>query len=74
MSNIHMYDVSKTDTSYLIFRCVQVQPHRPGFCDVQPQHLSEDDDLPGIIMRMLNVQNRYVGIIENGSWPAQLVP
>ena len=67
MSNIHMYDVSKTDTSYLIsdaFKYSHIVLASVTYnLNIYPKMMTFLDH-----MRMLNVQNRYVGIIENGSW------
>ena len=67
VKNIAMYDLSATHFSYLIsemFRCshlVLSSPTYNGKVFPLMQHLLDD-------MRELNVQNRTVALIENGSW------
>jgi len=67
MTNIAMYDVSSTDTSYLISEVFKyshlVLASVTYNLNVYPKMLTFLDD-----MKALNVQKRIVGIIENGSW------
>lgn len=67
IKNIQMYDVSKTDVSYLIseiFRCKNIIlacPTYNGGLYPKMHNLIMD-------MQALNVSNKTIGIIENGSW------
>ena len=67
MTNIHMYDVSKTDISYLISDAFKyshlVLASVTYNLGIYPKMLNFLED-----MKALNVQKRIVGIIENGSW------
>ncbi|MCH3951769.1 MAG: FprA family A-type flavoprotein [Acidaminococcus sp.] len=67
MTNIAMYDVSKTDTSYLIsdaFKYSHIVLASVTYnLNIYPKMMTFLDH-----MRILNLQNRIVGIIENGSW------
>lgn len=67
MTNIAMYDVSKTDTSYLIadaFKYSHIVIASVTYnLNIYPKMMTFLDH-----MRLLHVQNRTVGIIENGSW------
>ena len=67
MTNIAMYDVSSTDTSYLISEVFKyshlVLASVTYNLNIYPKMLTFLDD-----MKALNVQKRIVGIIENGSW------
>lgn len=65
--NIHIYDVSKTDVSYLIaetFRLpvlvVAANTYNNGIFPKMENLLSD--------MKALNVQNKKVAVIENGTW------
>lgn len=65
--NIKMYDVSKTDVSYLIAEIFRVKnivlatPTYNGGLFPKMANLLED-------MKALNVQNKTVAVIENGTW------
>ena len=65
--NIKMYDVSKTDVSYLIAEIFRVKnivlatPTSNGGLFPKMANLLED-------MKALNVQNKTVAVIENGTW------
>lgn len=67
IKNIAIYDVSNTDVSHLIaecFRCSHIVFASPTYNgSIYPimHNLLHD-------MQQLNVQNRTVGIIENGTW------
>ena len=70
MTNIHMYDVSKTHVSYLVSEAFRLShivlasvTYNLEIYPVMHQFLNE--------IRMLNLQNRTVGIIENGTWAPQ---
>ena len=70
MTNIHMYDVSKTHVSYLVSEAFRLShivlasvTYNLEIYPVMHQFLDE--------IRMLNLQNRTVGIIENGTWTPQ---
>ena len=70
MTNIHMYDVSKTHVSYLVSEAFRLShivlasvTYNLEIYPVMHQFLDE--------IRMLNLQNRTVGIIENGTWAPQ---
>ena len=67
MTNIHMYDVSKTDISYLISDAFKyshlVLASVTYNLGIYPKMLNFLED-----MKALNLQKRIVGIIENGSW------
>ena len=70
MTNIHMYDVSKTHVSYLVSEAFRLShivlasvTYNLEIYPVMHQFLNE--------IRMLNLQNRTVGIIENGTWTPQ---
>ena len=67
MTNIHMYDVSKTDISYLIsdaFKYSHLVLASVNYnLGIYPKMLNFLED-----MKALNLQKRIVGIIENGSW------
>ncbi|WP_108831974.1 FprA family A-type flavoprotein [Aedoeadaptatus coli] len=70
MTNIHMYDVSKTHVSYLVSEAFRLShivlasvTYNLEIYPVMHQFLEE--------IRMLNLQNRTVGIIENGTWTPQ---
>ncbi len=67
MTKIHMYDVSKTDISYLISDAFKyshlVLASVTYNLGIYPKMLSFLED-----MKALNLQKRIVGIIENGSW------
>ena len=67
VSNIKIYDVSKTHPSYLVseaFRCSHLVmasiTYNSGIF-VNMEHLLHD-------LKAHNLQNRTVGLIENGSW------
>ncbi len=67
MTNVHMYDVSNTDVSYLIAEAFKLShmvlasvTYNLG---IYPKMLNFLHD-----MKALNVQNRAVAVIENGSW------
>ena len=67
VSNIKVYDVSKTHPSYLVseaFRCSHLVmasiTYNSGIF-VNMEHLLHD-------LKAHNLQNRTVGLIENGSW------
>ena len=68
--NIAFYDVSHTDVSYLIseaFRCSHLVLAAPTYNNgLYPKMANFIED-----MKALNVQNRTVSIIENGSWAPQ---
>ena len=70
MTNIHMYAVSKTHVSYLVSEAFRLShivlasvTYNLEIYPVMHQFLDE--------IRMLNLQNRTVGIIENGTWTPQ---
>ena len=67
MTNIAMYDVSKTNVSYLIsdaFKYSHIVLASVTYnLGIYPKMLNFLED-----MKALNVQKRIVGIIENGSW------
>ncbi|MDD7363234.1 MAG: FprA family A-type flavoprotein [Peptoniphilus sp.] len=70
MTNVHMYDVSDTNVSYLVseaFRFSHIVlasvTYNLEIYPVMHNFLNE--------IRMLNLQNRTVGIIENGTWAPQ---
>ena len=70
MTNVHMYDVSKTHVSYLVSEAFRLShivlasvTYNLEIYPVMHQFLNE--------IRMLNLQNRTVGIIENGTWTPQ---
>lgn len=70
MTNVHMYDVSKTHVSYLVSEAFRLShivlasvTYNLEIYPVMHQFLNE--------IRMLNLQNRTVGIIENGTWAPQ---
>ena len=67
MSNVHLYDVSNTDVSYLIsetFRFSHVVLASVTYnLGIYPKMLNYLHD-----MKALNVQNRTISVIENGSW------
>lgn len=67
VKNIAIYDVSGTHVSYLIgevFRCSHLVFAAPTYNNgIYPPMLNFLND-----MKALNLQNRTVGIIENGSW------
>ena len=67
MKNIAIYDVSGTHVSHLIgevFRCSHLVFAAPTYNNgIYPAMLNFLND-----MKALNLQNRTVGIIENGSW------
>lgn len=67
MKNIAIYDVSGTHVSHLIgevFRCSHLMFAAPTYNNgIYPAMLNFLND-----MKALNLQNRTVGIIENGSW------
>ncbi len=67
MTNVHLYDVSNTDVSYLISDAFKLShmvlasvTYNLG---IYPKMLNFLHD-----MKALNVQNRAVAVIENGSW------
>ena len=67
VKNIKMYDISKTDVSFLISECFRAKnivlacPNYNGGLYPKMHALLHD-------MKALNVQNRNVAIIENGTW------
>ena len=67
MKNIAMYDVSNTHVSELIaevFRCSHLVLAAPTYNNgIYPAMLNFLHD-----MKALNVQNRTVALLENGSW------
>ena len=70
MTNVHMYDVSDTHVSYLVSEAFRLShivlasvTYNLEIYPVMHQFLNE--------IRMLNLQNRTVGIIENGTWAPQ---
>ena len=67
MTNVHLYDVSNTDVSYLIsetFRLSHLVLASVTYnLGIYPKMLNYLHD-----MKALNVQNRTVAVIENGSW------
>ena len=70
MTNVHMYDVSKTHVSYLVSEAFRLShivlasvTYNLEIYPVMHQFLNE--------IRTLNLQNRTVGIIENGTWAPQ---
>lgn len=67
ITNVVMYDVSNTDQSHLIsetFRCSHIVLASVTYnLGVYPKMKDYIHD-----MKALNIQNRTVGIIENGSW------
>ena len=67
MTNVHLYDVSNTDVSYLIsetFRLSHIVLASVTYnLGIYPKMLNYLHD-----MKALNVQNRSVAVLENGSW------
>ncbi|MDO4566823.1 MAG: FprA family A-type flavoprotein [Oscillospiraceae bacterium] len=67
LKNIAMYDIASTDISMLIaeiFRCSHIVLAAPTYnAGIYPPMLNLLHD-----MKALNVQNRTVALIENGSW------
>lgn len=67
MTNIAMYDVSKTDVSYLIsdvFKYSHLVLASVTYnLNIYPKMMNFLED-----MKDLNLQKRIVGLIENGSW------
>ena len=67
ITDVAVYDVSNTHVSYLIaesFKYSHIVLASVTYnLNIYPKMMTFLDH-----MRMLNVQNRYVGIIENGSW------
>ncbi|MDQ0508580.1 H(2)O-forming NADH oxidase [Aedoeadaptatus ivorii] len=70
MTNVQMYDVSDTHVSYLVSEAFKYShivlasvTYNLEMYPVMHNFLNE--------IRMLNLQNRTVGIIENGSWAPQ---
>ncbi len=67
ITNVHLYDVSNTDVSYLIsetFRLSHIVLASVTYnLGIYPKMLNYLHD-----MKALNVQNRKVAVIENGSW------
>lgn len=70
MTNVHMYDVSNTHVSYLVSEAFRLShivlasvTYNLEIYPVMHNFLNE--------IRMLNLQNRTVGIIENGTWAPQ---
>lgn len=67
IKNIKLYDVSKTDVSYLIaeiFRVRKIVLASPNYNGgIYPKMLNLLED-----MKALSVKNKIVGLIENGSW------
>lgn len=67
--NIQIYDVSNTDVSLLIaeiFRCSHIVLAAPTYNnEIYPEIFNLLHD-----MKILHVQNRVFGIIENGTWGA----
>lgn len=67
VQNIKLYDVSITDVSYLIseiFRASHLVFACPTYnAEIHPKMANLLDD-----MKNLNVQNKMVSVIENGSW------
>lgn len=67
VSNIRLYDVSKTDVSYLISEIFRVKsiilacPNYNGGIYPKMHNLLMD-------MQALNVSNKNIGVIENGTW------
>mgnify|MGYP005771747867 FL=1 len=70
VKNTVVYDVSRTHVSYLIseiFRCSNIVLAAPTYNNgLYPAMLNLLED-----MKALNLQNRTVSIIENGSWAPQ---
>lgn len=70
ITNVHVYDVSNTDVSYLISETFKLS-HMALLSvtynlNIYPKMLNFLED-----MKALNVQNRKVAVIENGSWAPQ---
>ena len=67
IKNIKLYDVCKTDVSYLIaeiFRVRKIVLASPNYNGgIYPKMLNLLED-----MKALSVKNKIVGLIENGSW------
>lgn len=70
MTNVHMYDVSNTHVSYLVSEAFRLShivlasvTYNLEIYPVMHNFLNE--------IRMLNLQNRTVGIVENGTWAPQ---
>ena len=67
VKDIMMYDISRTDVSYLIgeiFRASHIVLAAPTYNNgVYPAMANLLHD-----MKALNVQNRTIGLMENGSW------
>ncbi len=67
ITNVHLYDVSNTDISYLIADAFKyshmVLASVTYNLGIYPKMLAFLHD-----MKALNVQNRFVAVIENGSW------
>ena len=69
VKNIAMYDVSETDVSELVaesFRCSHLVLAAPTYnCGIQPKMEAYLSDI-----KALNLQNRTVAVIDNGTWAA----
>ena len=69
VKNIAMYDVSETDVSELVaesFRCSQLVLAAPTYnSGIQPKMEAYLSDI-----KALNLQNRTVAVIDNGTWAA----
>ena len=67
ITNVHLYDVSSTDVSYLIsetFRLSHIVLASVTYnLGIYPKMLNYLHD-----MKALNVQNRTIAVLENGSW------
>ncbi len=67
VTNVHLYDVSNTDVSYLIsetFRLSHIVLASVTYnLGIYPKMLNYLHD-----MKALNVQNRTIAVLENGSW------
>ena len=70
VKDVSMYDVSSTDVSYLIaeaFRCSHIVFAAPTYNN----GLYRAMEVALADMKALNLQNRTIGLIENGSWAPQ---
>ena len=68
VKNIAMYDVSETDVSELVaesFRCSHLVLAAPTYNSIQPKMEAYLSDI-----KALNLQNRTVAVIDNGTWAA----
>ncbi len=72
MSNVYVYDVSKIHLSHIIS---QIFKYSHLVCACVTYNLNIYLPMRELLldMKALNMQNRTVGIIENGSWAPQIL-